>query len=447
MRNINIDNLTNISAEAGIISTLLCNSEFILHSDNLTPHHFYNSDNGYIYFAISELVKKGVSKIDSYNISMILESRKETIGQCKNITPQNLNELIEIGSVLARTTVEDYLILVENVLDMAFRRETYNKLKDCERLVFDGKEENIQSKIYSEIETIICDYQNIKPVELMKTTIDAIWNEITTAHNEDNFIDFKFPSLNKYCKISRTDCIVFAAREKRGKSIMLLNCLVDLLNKDKKVLYIDTELSTKLFTMRLIAHLTQIDFVNIRDKNYDSNEKVLIENALNWIKSKSFIHEYLPVITDDKLISLAKQTKHKYGIEVAIIDYLKGNGEFTLDAYKNSASLGKMTDTLKNLIAGREEMFVLTAVQATANGAIADSAKIIRNCSALLYLERKTNEEIASDGGLAFGNMKLMCVANRNGMLHGEGEYISLSLDGNKCTFKESKQAEKKSPF
>ena len=92
-------------------------------------------------------------------------------------------------------------------------------------------------------------------------------------------------------------------------------------------------------------------------------------------------------------------------------------------------------------------MFVLSAVQATATGAIADSAKIIRNCSSLLYLERKARKEIEEDGGLEFGNMKLSVVANRNGELHSEGDYISLTLEGNLCTFVESKQPQKENPF
>ena len=199
--------------------------------------------------------------------------------------------------------------------------------------------------------------------------------------------------------------------------------------------------------MRLISHLTGIEFVRIRDRNYNDKEKETINKAIEWIKSKCFIHEYIPVLSDDKLISLSKQTKHKYGVEVLILDYLKSNGSYYLDAYKNSASLGKCTDTLKNIIAGKEGMFVLSAVQSNADGSIADSAKIIRNCSALLYLERKSDEEIRNDGGIEYGNMKLQVKANRNGPLHGDNEYMSLLLEGNKCMFSESRQPEKTMPY
>ena len=41
--------------------------------------------------------------------------------------------------------------------------------------------------------------------------------------------------------------------------MMLLNCAVDLLRQGKSVLYIDSELNSRMFTCRLLAHLTRIE--------------------------------------------------------------------------------------------------------------------------------------------------------------------------------------------
>ncbi len=391
--------------------------------------------------------KKGIEKIDAYNITNILNAREATKKQTETITIPALNELIELSQLICRNSVEEYKLLVKNVLDKAFRRDTYKKLIECENLCFSDDVENVQGIIYRAVEDLICEYQSLDEVKPMRDNIDNIWTHIKKGQNEDNFIDFKFPTLNKYCKISRTDAIIFAAREKRGKSLMLLNCLVDLLDKGKSAIYIDTELDTPLFTMRLISHLAQIEFSKIRDGTYNSSDEEKIKKAIEWIKSKNFTHKYLPIIDDDKIISIVKQYKYKYGVDAVILDYLKGNGDFSMDAYKNSASLGKTTDILKNYIAGELKLFVLSAVQATSTGAIADSAKIIRNCSALIYLERKTQDTIEADGGNEYGNMQLSVKANRNGMIMGDEEYISLTLDGNRCTFVESKQPERREPY
>ena len=43
-------------------------------------------------------------------------------------TIEKLNELMEMSDVLARHTVEEYKMLVDNVLDAAFRRDTFQLL-------------------------------------------------------------------------------------------------------------------------------------------------------------------------------------------------------------------------------------------------------------------------------------------------------------------------------
>lgn len=443
----NPSDIKSVEAEAGIIATIINKPEYTFFSEDLKPNHFTEKQNAYIYYAICELAKRGITKVDSYNIINMLNAKKSTQKQADELTPTALDELIELSSLIARETKEEYRIVVKVVLDKAFRRDTYNKLVECEHMCFNDEIDNVQGSIYKEVEGLICQYQNLDEVVPMSETIDSVWQQIRKGQNEDNFIDFKFKTLNQYCRLSRTDAIIFAAREKRGKSMLLLNELVDLLRKNKKVLYVDTELDTPLFTMRLLSHLSQIEFSKIRDGIYTDEESAKINKSIEWIKKHNFTHKYMPIIDDDKLVSLVKQYNYKYGLDCVILDYLKGNGEFTMDAYKNSASLGKTTDVLKNYIAGELKLFVISAVQATSTGTIADSQKIIRNCSALIYLERKTPNEIEADGGIEYGNMKLNVRANRNGMIMSDNEYISLTLDGNKCTFIESKQPVRQEPY
>ncbi|MEG1563849.1 MAG: DnaB-like helicase C-terminal domain-containing protein [Bacteroides sp.] len=437
------EDIKNIESEAGVIATVLLHPEYIYSSEQLKPNHFSEESNGYLYWAISELTKRGVEKIDAFGITNILNSKTATQKWTDILTIPALNELIELSPIIARNTVTGYKVLVDSVLNAAFRRDTHKKLRECEAMcVSDEDSLTIQSRIYNEIEDIICRYQNIDLLMPLSTRVDEIWGKIRKGQNSDNFIPFCFPTLNRYAKISRTDAIVIAAKEKRGKSLMLLNWAVDLMKKGKKVLVIDTELDTPLYLMRLLAHLSGVEFAKIRDGSYSDEEERLIAGALDVVRSwdTDFCHIYMPVIDDDKLISVTKKYLHTYGLDVVVLDYLKGNTNYFLDAYQNSAALGKTTDTLKNYIAGELGLYVLTAVQCTSTGAIADSAKIIRNCSTLLYLERKTPSEIEADGGLEYGNMKLNVRANRNGEIHGEDEYISLTFDGNRCLFKESKQ-------
>lgn len=438
----------NAQAESGVIATLILHPEFYFHSEELTSNHFYDEENGYIYYALGQLAKKDIDKIDAFNIQNILNLNPTTRVWAEQLSIRAINDLIENAHVIAADTVREYKVSVANVLDAAFRREAINKLQECERLCRSSTEsENIKTRIYKEIEDLVCQYEDIEDIAPLGQQVDALWERITKGQEADSFVEFPFPSLNRYTKLSRTDAIVIAAREKRGKSLLLMNCAIDLLKKGKRVLVIDTELDTKLYFMRLLSNLSGVEFARIRDGNFDFEEDKRIERARELIKEWPLTHVYRPAIDDDQLISITRKHMHKYGLDVLILDYLKGNTSYFLDAYQNSAVLGKTMDTLKNYIAGELNLYVLTAVQATRSGEIADSQKIIRNCSGLLYLERKTPEQIQADGGLEYGNMTLNVRANRNGEIMAEDDYISLTLDGNRCLFMESKQPERRDPY
>jgi replicative DNA helicase len=437
--------IKNIESEAGIIASIIIRPELILHSENLKSNHFSDKANAYLYYAVSELVKRGIKKVDAYTITNLLNAKQSTQKFTETLTIPVLNDLFEIAPTIARNSTEEYRFLVANVLDSAYRRETYRKLAECMKLCLSPPDgENVQTRIYSEIEKIICKYQNIDDIKPIGEIIDGIWFEIQKGRDSSNFVDFKFPSLNEFCRLSRGSSVVIAGREKRGKSLFVMNCAIDALKRGLGVIYIDTEISTPQFLLRVICHLTGIEYANLRDGSYSESERQKIEDSIAWLKKSNFCHVYTPVVDDDKLISIVKQYKYTNGLDLVCFDYLKSNGVYSLDAYKNSAAMAHTMDVLQNIISGEMNLMCLTAAQATAGGFIAGSAGIARNCSTLIYIERKEHQQIEADGGMEFGNMFLQVKANRIGGLHGDDEYISLMLDGNRCTFTESKQPEPK---
>ena len=64
-----------------------------------------------------------------------------------------------------------------------------------------------------------------------KDVIDECWAEIEGRQGSGYAgIPFKFPALNDYATIERGELFIFGAEQKQGKSMMLLNCAVDLLS-------------------------------------------------------------------------------------------------------------------------------------------------------------------------------------------------------------------------
>ena len=148
------ENIVSIDSEAGIIASLIHNPEFAFYSEYLLPNHFTKADNQYVYTAITNLVKQGITTVDSYNIIESLESSEGTRGYVRELSIDRLNELMDMSDVLARQSVEEYKMLVTNVMDAAFRRDTFQKLADCQELCYNRSEPNVEQKIYNIIDEV-----------------------------------------------------------------------------------------------------------------------------------------------------------------------------------------------------------------------------------------------------------------------------------------------------
>lgn len=433
--------INSLQSESGVIATLIYHPEFCFYSEGLLPNYFVNEDNGKLYAAIVDLTKRGIYTIDAYNIS--------TCETGSSIPLERINEFIEMSHVLARGTLEEYKALVQNILNAAFRRNTYIALQKCMALC-QRDDTNLEQDVYSEIDKVMMDFSVAEDdVPEFKDVVDGLWKDVEDHQDGSNAgIPFKFPTLNDYVRIEPGELVVVGAPAKGAKSMFMLNEAVDILKQGKSVFYLDSELSSRLFLCRLVSHLTQIEFSRVRSGRYNDEEKARIAEAIKWVKQQRLVHLYMPIFSERAIYTAVKKVSHKFGkLDVLIVDYLKPTGSST-EAYAVYSELGNLTDMVKNDIAGKMGIAGLAAAQLNTNNKLADSAKIARNASTIMFLTDKTPEEITDDGGREAGNKKLVVVQNRNGMQHVDGEWINIDFDGNRCTLTEAgKQHVAKEPF
>lgn len=439
------EDMSRVESEAGIIATLIHHPDFSFYSEQLLPNHFTNKENRLIYQALRSLAQSGVQTIDPYIIVQELQSKEATRRFADDLSVDQLYTLIENSDILCRDSVEAYMVLVNNVLDAAFRRDTYQQLKECQRLCLQPTEANIEQKIYKMLDDVMMEFSATNDVPPYKDVVDKYWNEIQSRQSAGySGIPFKFPALNDYATIERGELFIFGAEQKQGKSMMLLNCAVDLLRQGYAVLYLDSELNTRLFTARLLAHLSGIEYKRLTAGTYSAEEAKRIDEAREWIKTRRFTHIYIPTFDIQSIYTTVNKVRHTQGLDVLIVDYFKGSGEG--DAFNSYQELGRLTDMVKNQICGDMNIAGIGAAQATTTGRLADSAKIARNASTIAMITDKTPEEIEADGAEC-GNKKLRVVVNRNGMQMTQDEYISLLFDGNHILYEQAKQAIPRLPF
>ena len=417
---------------------MIQNPEFAFYSEHLLPNHFYDQDNRYIYLAITELAKNGIGNIDPYNIIEVLSSSESTRRYAQELSIDRLHELVEMSEIIARRTVEEYKLVVDNVLDAAFRRDTMKRLKDCMRLVMDPESTNVEQQIYDALDDVMMEFSSNTEVPQYADVVDDYWDEIKSRQGAGYAgTPFKFPTLNEYVTIEPGELVIFGAEAKQGKSMLLLNCAVDLLRQDMAVLYLDSELNTRMFTARLLAHLSGVEYKSLTAGAYGPEEEAKINEAKEWLKTRKFVHLYLPLFDSQSIYTSVKKIKHTMGLDVLVVDYFKSRSDG--DAFDSYQELGRFVDLIKNQVCGEMNIAGIGAAQATAAGRLADSAKIARNASTIIMLQDKTPEEIEADGPEC-GNKKLRVVLNRNGMQHAAGEYLDLQFSGNHILYEEAKQ-------
>lgn len=423
-------------AEAGIIATLIFHPTFYVHCEQLQPVHFYNIESGCLYWGISQLVKQGIENIDSFNLTAVINSNegmKNTFDRF-NI---DLDNYIHLSKNISRHSLEEYKLLVNRVLALAFKRDLRKQLKKFDDMCLDLNQDNISqlsNNIYNSLDELTEEYIiGTKEIQTIGDVIDDLWEEIQRdSISESNNFKPKIELLKNYYDYSPASLTLWVARYKSGKSAIALNETLHLAQKNAIVGYFDSEITTKEFVIRSLANLTQIPVRRIKSGEYTVSEEELLKNSLRWFKSKKIIHIYDPVWTTDKIITLAKILKNKYGMNFLVFDYIKcTNGINASDTY---LKLGNMTDVLKNNVGGELNIPVLALAQLNRHGEIADSDGIARYVSTVIYWQKKTQEELNGADWKQVGNYKAQVRVNRSGSQMNEEEWISCVFNGDCMT-------------
>ena len=433
--------IKNLNAESGIISTLIHNPEFIFYSEQLEPRDFFDETNMCIYWAIKQIVDSGIYTIDNFNLTNAFASNNGVKSKMNKVDLNSIRDILEYSDVASRKTPEEYKELVKDVKEFSNRRKLFLDSKNLSNSCLDSNitQDDLQKMTFDIAERYNLSNSNNKDIKKFGEKVDSLWKEIQDRQSGKLIsIPFHINEINEYVTMEAGELIIFGANAKDGKSAMLLSSTVDLLRKGLNVLVIDSELSDRLYMLRLIAHVSQVPFKIVKDGNATEEQAKKIKEAKEWIKTVNLYHEYVPVFNDKDVMMLFKRINCLNKIDVCVIDYFKQTTG--TDAFAVSMNLSNFVNTIKNELAGVYKIPVISAIQTTKSGDVALSSGVIRYCSTLITIRRKTSEEFIRDGGKDFGNSYMSVKINRNGAQQSDGEYISVDFIGDLLTYKSAKK-------
>ena len=427
--------VSDTQAEAGIIATLIFNPTYYLHNEQLKHTHFYNKDTSCLYWGISQLVKQGVENIDSINLTTMLNSN-EGIKNTFSKYDIDLDNYINLSKNVARNSLEEYRILVNRVLALAFKRDLHKQLKKYDSICLDVDQDDINvlsRNIYDTINKLNEQYiLGEDDINYIGDDLDSIWDEIVSdSKNKDKVLQPKISSLRNYFSYTKGEVIMLVARYKQGKSAVLMNECLYQAQQGHSVAYLDSEMKKKEFIIRAIANLAQVEVRKIKQGSYSSFEEERLREALKVLKSYKIVHKYKPEWRNEDIYSTVKILQNKYGLDFLVFDYIKANDG---DANTLYNKLGQKADYLKNIIAGQLNIAVLTASQLNRQGEISDSDKLARYVSTVVYWKQKNKSELEGQDWKRVGNATMQVRTNRLGEQMCDDEYIHCCFDGNRMT-------------
>lgn len=442
---------TAVTSEGVVIGALMNDVKLILALKELKPDFFTHPAYKILYLTIRKLFRDGSTEIDILDVYAFLESSKKYF---KIIEDEGgvdfLDTLYGMGEGYTLDMLKPH---VYNICRCACRNEVNDVIIGLQDYISNAENYSIR-EIFDEIESRFLllkgKYSTGHKMDLLGERLDNVLEELErNSHKEFCGFPTGFPLVDKFFTYEKGELVVLAAPAKFGKSQFVTDAVYRLCIRNKVPMsVIDSELSDKLFTLRLIARIMEVNFTFIKTgkyKEYDWAVKKFNE-AEELIRNSPLIHQYISGWANEEVYSEIKRTTIQNNIQIVFWDYLKVDD--LGDNKKENVELAKMTNFLKNKVAGELNIAVVAMAQTSdyskQEGALRlwGSNQIKQFASTIAYFVKKNKEQIARDLDADVGGDSYLHVKeNRNGpSMDDEGFGINFCTNKAKAIFEQADQ-------
>lgn len=456
--------------EQNIISILLKQPELIHKvTSQIKPEYFSDSpnrkQNKAIFMTMDYISRKSNMedlKFDSMTILSVVDKNPSLAKSLKNIFPKQ-EEFVQYIETLKESPIDpsNLDIHLEELKKINITNELYNKLERFNEDMLDNYKEWDKNEIINKAETQILEVSNKYNADESKTFIEANKDRLEKyKHKKPNKNSFTglpthFDRLNNFTGgiLRKGSVSIINAKSGIGKSLLLENIAVFLAIEHNIPVYLGTnEMMVEENEHRIIKNLTGLPMIIIENNLFNSPKKYIEVNgkkyktsvcknkvmeAVKKIDDSPIYFDQIRAYTPNILANRAKYFKKRHNIKLFIFDYIKETSAPEVQEKALRHFLGSVVEVMKEEIADRLEIPVLSACQANGNNVmISNESKDIERYSTFFGVLRrlKNNERRPMDGEFGLSVKK-----NRYGRVHSNPRknYISLDLNKDKLKFEE----------
>lgn len=433
-------------AERTVLSSIIHYGDKIFYDIDtlLGPDDFSLNYNSIIYHSIRSLItQEKASKIDTGSILLYISGNKIKYDK----------DFQEYLSLLGQSnpSKESALISAKRIKKFAICRKAIFRLQDAI--------ENVRSINGTE-----------KIHEILKLVEDPIFElakEISVSNDcvdfreyVDSFLEYVRDNKGKSLGIQtgfqlfdeaiggglrKPGIHVVGGRAKSGKSFMCIQVAENIASQDIPILYLDTELTDEIVMARRLGIVCDLPYGEIENGSvFDSHmNSDKITNSMPLLKNRPFYYQNISGKHQREILSgVRKWIMTNVGFDengntnpcVVILDYIKMMDLSHAANFSEWQYLAQMMTDIHNFcIELNIPMFATVQLNRDGitredQGVVAGSDGIVKLCSSLSILKRKTEEDFADDPAIN-GDRKIVTVASRFGPGHLDGEYINIKTN------------------
>src|ERR1017187_7899380 len=333
------DNLSSLNLERTFLGGLVKNQDFFVEIDNIiSEKDFVNST----HHTIFNILKQCYTSEQKVSVAVLAQKIIE-IG----IKWQNDIDIFSYLEDISFTQInaEGLKNTAQELVKLRVRRELVENAEEVKKFVIENGDKSVQD-IITNVDIIynnkINTYStNDEPVDLY-SQLESFIRKIAVHPVDECGLITPFGQFNKY--FGGLKCgdgaYVFVGRSGEGKSAFLFNLSkgISLLN-NCKILYLDTEMSLDLNSIRTGAMEADINEYYLRTGNWVKNPDLINKVSRSFEEMKKynrlFYHKYVPNKDINEIITIIRKFYYKYvgrGEKLLVVyDYLKITSNFDKD--------------------------------------------------------------------------------------------------------------------
>lgn len=447
--------LSDPSAERGLLSALyhFGDNAYSEISDIVDGNSFTVDSNTHIFNCLKHIFENERNNNLTIDIASIYSAAKE-LGLdhilSKKEETQHLKAIIDFPANL-----DNIKKFAAKIKKLQIARKLHEKLEEVQEKILEVKGSESITQILSIAEDPVFNFSSSledsdnNPVHMFGD-IENYISDLETNPIEQIGISTGFPVYDHAIGggLRRSTINVIAARPKTGKTLLSDNMGIHIAHKLKiPVLNMDTEMTKNDHIHRLVAMLTEIEINKIETGKFSESAalKTKVDECVQSLKDTPLYYKSIAGKPFEEQLALMRRWLIKeVGLNsdgtakpcVIFYDYLKlMDSQGISQDMKEYQVLGFMMTSLHNF-ACQYQVPIVAFIQLNRDGITKEttdtasgSDRIIWLCSNFTIFKRKSDEEIAEDGG-ASGNRKLIPVISRHGGGLDDNDYINCHMKG-----------------